>query len=836
MFYKNDKPSSLNLAKKQKNVLSYKREVIGILLLALFSFLIISLISYNPSDVSWFFFSTIQKEVVNWCGIIGANIAALFFYLFGSAAYIFTIMLFYIAFMFLFRKKFREEWDRFFALSLLILVSSVFFRLYNLDFSKSYAGGLVGDFLLKLISNFMGFWGTNILLLALFAASIVILFRISIFKVAKFIAKVAWKFLKLAARMILAFFLEIVKWIWSKIKLLFKSIFRKIGSFFGGGTGDNNKTRSAFGWLKNDKVKSDNNDDKLSMNEHKDDKLEAEEFWESLEDLAREDEDDVFEPEVLGAEFKEKYVFVDSHTEDFLNHKLIYLPNSAVNKNIFSNQKFLDMFTQVTQASEKKIIKERKNRKKFAPKIQYDLPSLDMFRKTESDDDKNVKKLIEKNCLERAEKLEEKLKHFGIKGSVTAVRPGPVITLFEYKPKIDSKISKIIALEDDLALALTAMSIRIVAPIPGRSVVGFEISNQKRQGVFLPDVLLSEEFENFKGNLPLNLGVDIVGRPVVEDLVSMPHLLVAGSTGSGKSVGLNGMLASLLCKLRPDQLRLILIDPKRLEFFPFADIPHLLFPIVTDPRRAAPVLKWVVQEMEKRYDKMAQAGVRNIVEYQKLAKTSKEHENMPFIVLMIDELADLMMVAGKDVELQIARIAQMARAAGIHMIVATQRPSVDVVTGLIKVNFPSRVAYRVSSKIDSRTIIDCRGAEKLLGRGDLLFMNSGSSDLKRIHAAYISEKEIENLTSHLRSQMKSNYLDLNEELRLVNRRELDELEDDLYPEIIEFIKDHDEISISKLQRFYKIGFNRSAKIIERLEVDGLIAPAQGSKPRKVLRP
>ena len=251
MFYKNDKPNlksssdlksfnskrSLKLAKKQKNVLSYKREVIGILLLAFFSFLIISLISYNPSDVSWFFFSTIQKEVLNWGGIIGANIAALFFYLFGSAAYVFVIMLFYIAFMFLFRKKIREEWDRFLALSLLILVSSVFFKLYNLDFSKSYAGGLVGDSLLKLISNFVGFWGTNILLLALFAASLVILFRISTFKVAKFIAKVAWKFLKLAARMILAFFLKIVKWIWSKIILFFKNIFRKIGSFFVGGSG-----------------------------------------------------------------------------------------------------------------------------------------------------------------------------------------------------------------------------------------------------------------------------------------------------------------------------------------------------------------------------------------------------------------------------------------------------------------------------------------------------------------------------------------------------------------------------------------------------------------------
>ena len=291
------------------------------------------------------------------------------------------------------------------------------------------------------------------------------------------------------------------------------------------------------------------------------------------------------------------------------------------------------------------------------------------------------------------------------------------------------------------------------------------------------------------------------------------------------------MLFGLLCKLKPQDLKLILIDPKRLEFSAYADIPHLLFPIVTNSRQAVPVLKWVVQEMEERYERMAEAGVRNILEYRRLCKDDKF-----FIVVMIDELADLMMVAGKDVEMQITRIAQMARAAGIYMIVATQRPSVDVVTGLIKANFPSRIAYRVSSKIDSRTIIDASGAEKLLGRGDMLFMHSAKPTLQRIHGAYVSDEQIKQLTDYLKSLQESNYLDLNEELKKVDKKEFDyEFEDKLYDDILAYLKTVDDISISSLQRQYRIGFNRSARIIEQLENDGLIAPAQGSKARKVLR-
>jgi S-DNA-T family DNA segregation ATPase FtsK/SpoIIIE len=440
--------------------------------------------------------------------------------------------------------------------------------------------------------------------------------------------------------------------------------------------------------------------------------------------------------------------------------------------------------------------------------------------------------------LERGKLLEKKLAHFGVKGCVIAIKPGPIITLFEYQPDINTKLSKITALEDDLSMALQAMSIRIIAPIPGRNAVGFEIANQTRESVYASHLFESKLFGHTKANLPIVIGVDILGKPIIEDLVGMPHLLVGGTTGSGKSVGVNVMLTSLLLTKTPDELRLVLVDPKRLEFTPYADVPHLLFPIVTDPLKAAQVLKWVVHEMEQRYIKMAEAGVRNVLDYaahreMKLQQGDASCDRMPFIAVVIDELADLMMVAGKEVEFYIVRLAQMARAAGIHMIVATQRPSVDVVTGIIKVNFPSRIAFRVSSKVDSRTILDQSGAEKLLGKGDLLFMHASAPTLQRVHGAYLAEKEIERVTSHARRERKVVYLSP-ALVDTVNRDQADQEEDELYQQVLAFIKTVDDISISSLQRQYRIGFNRSARMIDQLEQDGFLAPAQGSKPRKIL--
>ncbi|MFC1854265.1 DNA translocase FtsK [Candidatus Dependentiae bacterium] len=435
-----------------------------------------------------------------------------------------------------------------------------------------------------------------------------------------------------------------------------------------------------------------------------------------------------------------------------------------------------------------------------------------------------------------AKLLEEKLGKFGIKGKITAIRPGPVITQFEYRPAAETKISKILALEDDLTMAMTAMSVRILAPIPGKNAVGFEIAHKKPQSVFFDELLCSPVWQKNRAKLPLVLGADGVGQPVIEDLSQMPHLLVAGSTGSGKSVCMHSIISSLLMSKNPDELKLVLIDPKRLEFAPYYDIPYLLFPVITHVEKATSALKWLSFEMERRYEFMAKLGVRNISEYQEKLEVlgcDDEFEKMPFIVVVVDELADLMMIGGRDVEGYLVRIAQMARAAGIHMVVATQRPSVDVVTGLIKVNFPSRIAFRVSSKVDSRTILDASGAEKLIGRGDMLFMHPSVPYLRRLHGSFVLGDQVERLASYLRAAAIPNYVELKDIEILGSGFEVDEL-DDLYGNAVEFVKSRDEISISMLQRQLKIGFNRSARIIDQLEREGIVAPAQGSKPRKVL--
>ncbi len=460
----------------------------------------------------------------------------------------------------------------------------------------------------------------------------------------------------------------------------------------------------------------------------------------------------------------------------------------------------------------------------------YGLPDLNIFIGIkEKKEDEIYRKALE----QRAHILEQKLEHFGVYGHVVSIKNGPIVTLFEYQPNIDTKISKILALEDDLALALQAHSIRILAPIPGRSVVGFEVSNQERKEVLFAHVIQSSEYEQFSGHLPLILGKDTVGNDVVVDLTKMPHLLIAGSTGSGKSVALNVMLMSLLCKCKPDDLRLILIDPKRLEFAPYADVAHLLFPIITEPKRSIPVLRWVVQQMDHRYEEMAAHGVRNIFDYNTIAR-ERGLQEYPFIVVVIDELSDLMLTVGREIEDLITRIAQMARAAGIHMIVATQRPSVDVITGLIKVNFPSRISFRVTSKVDSRTILDCGGADKLLGRGDMLFLDSTASTLKRIHGAYVSDEQITMVTSHIRSQRRVEYLDLSQESSCLDS-DLSSEDEELLDQVVLFLGEVEEVSISLIQRKFRVGYNRSARIIDMLESRGLIMPADGSRTRRVIR-
>ncbi|HZX66835.1 MAG TPA: DNA translocase FtsK 4TM domain-containing protein [Myxococcales bacterium] len=471
-----------------------------------------------------------------------------------------------------------------------------------------------------------------------------------------------------------------------------------------------------------------------------------------------------------------------------------------------------------------------------------------------------------------AEKLRQKLASFGIQGQVTRIRPGPVVTMFEFLPASGVKVSRIASLADDLAMAMEAMRVRIVAPIPGKGVVGIEIPNKERQLVVLRELCEQEAFQKSQSKLAMCLGKDIEGMPYIADLGRMPHLLIAGTTGSGKSVAVNSMIVSMLLRATPEEVRFLMVDPKMLELSVYEGIPHLLLPVVTDAKKAAMALRWAVEEMERRYQLLAECGVRNIASYNK--KVEKEGDGallrhnrsvrekkpaepaeaegtqgdlpldsgreplrrLPYLVLIIDELADLMMVASREVETYIARLAQMARAAGIHLMVATQRPSTDVVTGVIKANFPARISFQVASRHDSGTIINAPGAENLLGMGDMLILPPGTSTLTRVHGPYVEEKEINAVVEYWKAQGAPVY----DPSILRPRADEDGLADDdegpdeLYDHAIAAVADMRFVSISLLQRKLRVGYNRAARMIERMEREGIVGPADGAKPREVL--
>ncbi|MGK5082393.1 DNA translocase FtsK 4TM domain-containing protein [Bdellovibrionota bacterium FG-1] len=516
---------------------------------------------------------------------------------------------------------------------------------------------------------------------------------------------------------------------------------------------------------------------------------------------------------------------------------------------------------------------------------QWKVPPID-FLKNPPKIESNIDKA---KIMANAQLLTQKLKDFGIDGEITAVRPGPVITLYEFKPAAGVKVSRIASLVNDLSMALSAQSVRILAPIPGKSVVGIEIPSDVRETVYTKEFLQHADFFNEKYSLPVVMGKDIGGTPYLSDLAKMPHLLVAGQTGSGKSVFMNGLICSMLFRYTPDELRMILIDPKFIEFSAYQHIPHLLLPVVDDPKHAATALRWAVQEMERRYRILAKVGARNLATFnqkvdelgtEKISEVlSADDESadangagdfagamaarpvgigcdweaafeldefgiprvgkLPYVVVIIDELADLMMIAKKEVEVSIARIAQKARAAGIHLVIATQRPSTDVVTGLIKANLPSRVSFRLASQIDSRTILDHPGSERLLGQGDMLFIPPGAAHSIRLHGAFLSDDEISKITTFLKEQGKPVYRD-----EILQATDDDEAEgsgdsgenedDELFREAIELVKHSGHASASYLQRHLKVGYNRAARMIETMEGRGIVGPAEGAKPRQVL--
>ncbi len=446
----------------------------------------------------------------------------------------------------------------------------------------------------------------------------------------------------------------------------------------------------------------------------------------------------------------------------------------------------------------------------------------------------NAHEEVDKEVYYKVSKqLEQKLKNFGVSGKVVGISPGPVVTTYEYSPAAGVKINKIAGLADDLALGLKAQSVRVVGSVPGKAALGIEIPNASRSVVYMRDLISSEEYRVSEDKLSIALGLDVVGNPAIANLAKMPHLLIAGATGAGKSVAINTIIASLLFNATPAEVRLLMIDPKRIELSGYEGIPHLLHPVVVEPKLASRALMWAVREMERRYKLLEEARVKSFDSYNEVSD-----EKLPYIVIIVDELADLMMVASKDVEASIARLAQMARAAGMHLILATQRPSVDVLTGLIKANFPTRISFKVSSKIDSRTILDTSGAEHLLGLGDMLYLANGSSILQRVHGAFISEKETEAVIDFLKEQGAVSYDEsvtaaVEEEDNSGQNGEEEEY-DERYDEAVNIVCELGQASISMVQRRLRVGYNRAARMIETMEREGLVGPADGSKPREVL--
>jgi DNA segregation ATPase FtsK/SpoIIIE-like protein len=802
---------------------------IGIILYGvIIIFVMISLVSYNPTDSSWLYISTEPGAISNYGGFLGAQLAAFLFYMLGGASFLLLIPLLTLGWIVFIKKTIKNSWERLCASFYIVSVGAALLATYYIDCAASpYPGGLLGLRFAQLLVHYFDPIGRMLFLYGSLCASLIMLFRWSfmfmvqhgiyamaqlylLMKKYRVVSKTAYALGMCAHAIFVRFPIMVTQFI---ISLLNGTAFHEAGLIH---------PEYEYDFTQNEQNQKliEEFDDIADVHQQQVDIIYVNYLVMTLQkhDVAGVLKADIAPVTLLLPKMfpPKKHIHSKKTDASILAHKIetTSFAKGGVYPELVEGKD--------RQTSTSTLIKQ-------AP--HYALPHMDIFiAEKHSQDDHN----IEKELQERAQVLQDKLKRFGVNGEVVAIKRGPVVTVFEYQPDIDTKLSKIIVLEDDLAMALQAMSIRIIAPIPGRSVVGFEVSNTTRHDVLFSQITRSAAYTQFSGSLPLVLGKDTIGDAVVVDLARMPHLLIAGSTGSGKSVALNAVLISLLCKLSPDDLKLILIDPKRLEFAAFTDIPHLLFPIVTSPVYAAPVLRWVVQEMEDRYEKMAQCGARNISDYNSRIIASENSKALPYIVVVIDELADLMITAGRDIEDLITRITQMARAAGIHMIVATQRPSVDVITGLIKANFPSRISFRVASRIDSRTILDTMGADRLLGRGDMLFLDASTSQLKRVHGAYVSDKEIEQVADHIRQQRKVEYLDM-QQVTGLQGQDGATIDDVLYKDVREFLDEIDEVSISLLQRKFRIGYNRSARIIEMLEAQGLIMPQDGGKTRKVIR-
>jgi len=725
-----------------------RKEIIGICLLFLVVFTLISLLSYSDTDPSVFHNSGVKGNINNQFGIIGAHISGLFIGFFGLGALWIPFLFLLTGIIFLIKIPTKPVWPNITGGLLLVIFTGSLLALkqshYIIWGNNFYAGGIVGTPLTSLFVKYANYTGAFIILAVLWIIAFMLATGFS------FIV-----FFKRGFQLLLL------------VKEQFYSLFKKIKERF-------------IKWRKQ-RALTPKKAKKVNLSMHLTPK--------ELE---------------LKAPLTRKQIALDPPEKQTLYHL----------------------------GSDKRGFQ-------LPPASFLDEPDSSIIS---ADDD---------HLQTQSQLLENKLEDFGVKGKVSAILPGPVITTFEYEPAPGIKINKIVNLSDDLALALKAIGIRIVAPIPGKSVIGIEIPNKNREMVRFKEMVMSDSFQKSSSKLTMCLGKDIIGNPVSAQLEKMPHLLIAGATGAGKSVALNTMISSFLYKATPNDIKMIMVDPKRIELSLYDGIPHLITPVVTDVKKATNALFWAVNEMERRYELLSETKVRNINQYnqkiEKEKKSLKDKKNsngkknesplepLPLIVIIIDELADLMMVASRDVEVALARLAQMARAAGIHIILATQRPSVDVLTGLIKANFPTRMTFKVSSKTDSRTIIDMNGAEKLLGNGDMLFLPPGTSKLQRIHGAYISETELMQVIEFLKTQGTPDYDQSVQQAPEKGNTKNEEREyDEHYDDAVALVTKTRQASISMIQRHLRIGYNRAARIVEVMEEEGIVGPSDGVKPREVL--
>jgi S-DNA-T family DNA segregation ATPase FtsK/SpoIIIE len=779
-------------------------EFVGVALFAAALIWIISLASYEPSDPVWFFSAGAHGAPANFAGRVGAFLAELSFQLFGYASYLVPAVMVIVGWNYFWCRWLDAQVTKATGAGLLFACLSAFLSLSfgTLEVSgKSFrAGGYVGEFLANEMAEYLNRTGSVIVILTLILLAIIMTTQFS--------------------------------------------FGRFFGALFDALSGGASRAFEAFGEWREERRRERQRREVIAKHTRKSGAAPASvaaSLSAAGSDAKARTVAPQIEPAVAAAKPMKKRL-TDTVARAFKRAEPDEdddtTPDAPASGGVrpFAPPKppKVSVPASLPLAESEPMTKAPAERRKG----DYTLPPAALL-----DAAKTERKIDERELMDGARLLEEKCREFAVEGSVVQIHPGPVVTTFEFKPDAGVKYSKITGLAEDLCLAMQAESV-LIDRIPGKSTVGIQIPNHTREQISLRELLESEAYRRSHSKLTLALGKTIHGEPYMADLATMPHLLIAGSTGAGKSVSMNGMLTSILYRATPDDVRLIMIDPKRLELGMYEDIPHLMTPVVVDPKQASNALRWAVREMEERYKTLAAEGVRNIEQYnrnvqaaiaeKRPAPEGQEWKPLPFIVVVIDELADLMMVASNEVEESIARLAQMARAVGIHLILATQRPSVDVITGLIKANLPARIAFRVASKIDSRTILDGNGAEQLLGKGDMLFLPPASSRFIRLHGPYISEQESARLASFLRKQGKPIYDESITAEEKSTAEGIDLEKDDLYDEAARIVVSSGQASISYLQRRLRIGFSRAARLVDMMEMEGLVSPAAGGKPREVL--